>query len=89
MTTISVTAEHIAKGVAGDCELCPVALAILDAFPDLMYISVGLDNIIVGPRGARTVIDAPLEVRAFIEVFDGTGDGEPFTFTLDYPAVTK
>jgi hypothetical protein len=86
MTAITVTAGHIAKGEAGECERCPVALAILDAFPDPVYVSVGLDNIIVGPPG--TVIDAPLEVRAFIEVFDSTGDGEPFTFTLDYPTVT-
>jgi hypothetical protein len=89
MTAVSVTAEHIARGVREDCEKCPVALAIFDAFPDLTYISVGPENILMqfGPE-AEIRLGVPSEVLTFIWDYDDDGQVDPFTFTVDYPAVT-
>ena len=94
MTTINVTAEHIARGERENCERCPVALAIRDAFPDLAYIEVAPEGIGIGPPGAdiygiEAHIDVPREVQEFIWDFDDSGRGEPFSFDLDYPAVTS
>ena len=50
MTTISVTAEHIARGYPGDCRDCPVALAIKDAIPGLALVLVFPGTIDIRPR---------------------------------------
>lgn len=92
MTAVNVTAEHIAEGIRQDCERCPVALAIAAALPDLRYISVLSRAIIVLPRGRDFInIDTPRAVRKFVRDFDaGYGDPvEPFSFDLEYPAVTS
>ena len=91
MTVITVTAEHIAKGIRGNCEHCPVALALLDAYPDLTYISVGPDAITMqhGKDTAEIEVTAPCEVEYFICDFDEGAAVAPFTFALDYPAVTR
>lgn len=91
MTTISVTAGHITKGYPGDCALCPVALAITDALPGLAYLAIHYQDIDVGPRPDEDVItiEMPAAVRDFIRAFDAFDPVEPFTFELDYPAVTR
>lgn len=89
MTAVSVTAEHILIGDRQDCESCPVALAIAQAFPDLTYVSVDTDIISVqAVEGGRTYLDVPCEVVDFVLDFDAGCDVEPFTFELDYPAAT-
>ena len=88
MTTVAVTAEHIDKGKREDCERCPVALAILDAFPSLYYVRVGPDNIGVQRRENEllTLLAVPLDVANFVwDYDDGTSTVYPFTFTLDIP----
>ena len=88
--TISVTREHIANGVREDCEHCPIALAILETFPDVNYAAVGPDACTIGtPDGSDTELNLPGEALDFIWGFDDDGAGEPFTFELDYPAVTS
>jgi hypothetical protein len=96
MTTISVTAEHIARG-APECEWgCPVALAILDAVPGIAAIAV--NGGYVGTADIRLhdgrvlELQLPEEARLFISDFDGLDEPQatiqPFTFDLDYPEVT-
>lgn len=88
MTTISVTAEHITKGKRQMCEFCPVALAAIDAFPDLTRIVVGTTEMtITDGNGKLTDIELPPSAIEFIEAFDDEQGVEPFTFELDYPAV--
>ena len=90
MTAVSVTAEHIAAGDRDACESCPVALAIAQTFPDLTYVSVGQDDIAVKAAGGDKIsLRTPSSVREFIWDFDDLADVEPFTFELDYPAVTR
>lgn len=90
MTAVSVTARRIAKGVPGDCGWCPVALAMAVAFPGLTYLSVGLTDIIVQfIEGGKVSLSTPREVHEFIRAFDLGQPVEPFTFELDYPAVTR
>jgi hypothetical protein len=91
MTIISVTAEHIAKGFPGDCGDCPVWHAIAAAIPGLAYLRVRYLDIDVRPRPGDDMvsIDLPAEPVAFIRAFDVGRPVEPFTFELDYPAVTR
>ena len=90
MTTISIKAKHLANGVPGDCEHCPVALAILDAIPGPIDVMVGPDEISISRGDLWIPFRVPQEVVAFIRAFDDGGNEavDPFTFELDYPAVT-
>jgi hypothetical protein len=90
MTTVSVTAEHIARGEPGDCGWCPIALAVADALPGLAYLSIRLQDIDLRPRPDEDliVIGMPDEAVDFILDFDAGKPVKPFTFELDYPAVT-
>ena len=85
MTTITVTAEHIARGEREDCEGCPVALAIQEAFPDLSYSIVGPEEITMGPLEAEISLPTPREAVFFILAFDNGEPVRPFAFELDYP----
>lgn len=83
-TVINVTAEDIAAGEQRECDFCPIALALRDAFPDARVISVSPDS--VDLDGIE--IDLPDIAVEFIHAFDGGEGGEPFSFELDYPAVS-
>lgn len=90
MTTVNVKAEHIAKGIRGDCEHCPVALAIAAAFPDIAGIAVRPEEISIKPSLDDLdwiQVRPPREVPEFVWDFDEGGTVEPFSFDLDYPAV--
>lgn len=93
MTTITVTADHIAEGIPGECTECPIALAIVEALPELTEVAVYTDRIGIWterPPGLGFIeVVLPAEAAAFIEAYDGTMDAQPFTFELDYPAVTS
>jgi hypothetical protein len=90
VTLITVTAEHIARGFPEDCERCPIALAIADAFPDLTYVAVGPEAITLQNEPPRdhspyAEIEVPRRALEFIWDFDDGRSGEPFSFDLDYP----
>jgi len=89
MTTISVTEAHLTEGVRSSCSRCPVALAIADAFPGATYVWVGGATADVEIDGREVSFDLPGEAEEFIGRFDDDGFGEPFTFDVDYPAVTS
>lgn len=84
--TINVTAGDIAHGVAGDCVLCPVALAALRALP-AVPLAVGPQSLWLGPPGSATETEVPLPqaARSFIGRYDGAVPVEPFSFVLDVP----
>jgi hypothetical protein len=88
-TLITVTAEHIAHGVRESCTDCPVALAIMDALPCTDLIAVDGDEVTFGEIADWTEVKFPAEVQLFIKAFDDGEPVEPFSFTLDYPAVTS
>jgi hypothetical protein len=87
MTTITVTAEHIAKGVPESCRHCPVALAIKDALPGIELIAVDDTRVHLGGAACDVKIDLPPAAQHFIEAFDCDDPVEPFSFTVDYPEV--
>ena len=87
MTTINVTAEHIAKGKRRDCQSCPVALAIRDALPDVGVVKVGSEGLVLGNIPHLVELDLPKAVADFIWYFDDSGLVKPFAFELDCPAV--
>lgn len=96
MIHVSVTAEDIAEGVAGDCHSCPVARALIRATKDTEPMVYEHDWSLYLKVWSRS-IQAPQKVRDFVNAFDGqprTIDGlidtddpdytpmEPFGFTL-------
>jgi len=88
MTTITVTAEHIARGERQSCTRCPIALAIRDAFPGAISFAVGGPMVMLWTGGSEREIDLPAEAFKFVNAFDNGRTVEAFTFELDYPAVT-
>jgi hypothetical protein len=92
MTAVSVTAGHIAKGERDSCRFCPVARAISEALPGIELVAVDSAHVTFGhPAGwyGWRQIDLPDSATRFIEAFDLGDPVEPFTFELDYPAVTR
>ena len=88
MTTITVTAEHMANGLPGDCASCPVALAVEDAFPRATGVAVGHRYISIDDEGGTVCLIIPDDVQDLIHDIDAGDYVEPFTFDMDYPAVT-
>lgn len=81
---IDVTAEDIAHGVRGECDSCPIALAIertLGVVPLVNRFDVALDGC-----DDDNAIDLPSEATFFIEDFDMGLTPEPFAFDLEVPA---
>lgn len=77
MLRISVTEDHIKRGIAQNCHLCPVALALCDA---------GFDDVAVGPKVIRIgkeIVPTPIEVRIFVMNFDTHQNTIPMEFDLD------
>ena len=88
METVPVTAEHIGNGIANDCELCPVALALLGVWPGA-DIHVGRSEMWLWPRtGGSLTATTPLAVRQFIDTLDGGWRKavKPFEFTVEWTA---
>jgi hypothetical protein len=84
-STISVNADHIARGIRQDSEHCPVALAVRGLFSNFAYVSVDADLIVVqrGDGSPEIIFDSPREVQEFTYAYDGGVDVEPFTFELN------
>ncbi len=89
---VRVTEEDIERGIAEDCERCPVALALNRALADELTranLQVSIDGGTIlfcsGATLVRTVC-APACVRDFIFDFDGGDYTGPFEFTIRLPA---
>ena len=87
---ISVTAEDIMDGIPGDCDNCPLVFAMSRAIPGAFAVTVGGDNAIayfwvgegVEQRQSQRTFALPKEARDFVEHFDMTRYGQPFSFEL-------
>jgi len=77
---IKVTQRHIDTAYPGECDSCPVALAIRDAV-DGRPVSVFYGSIVIG----KSDCFMPDEVYDFVLDFDAGAPVEPFEFDLDYP----
>lgn len=92
--TIRVTAEHIAKGMRGSLCLCPVAVAVFDAWNwdgELRLVEVTSDDggeIWASPGdGTAFVTDWTDEVHGFVRLFDAGQPVGPFEFAAEWREV--
>ncbi len=78
MTTIQVTQKHIDEGVPGECDRCPIALAMHDALKL---------NVSVGDYDCWTdeyvEVELPKEAKIFVHDFDRLEPVHPFSFEID------
>jgi hypothetical protein len=82
VTRVSVTAEHIAAGIPRDCRECPIAVALLAAFPDAIRVDVDPEAArLYAPEGHYRAA-VPPEATVFIVAFDDELPVEPFAFNL-------
>jgi hypothetical protein len=91
MTTVSVTHADIADGQLGDCELCPVALAVRRLLRPGVVVSVManlliMDEEVEGRRPRDAYISLPNEAFDLIMDFDAGRRVAPLSFALDIPA---
>ena len=91
--TVNVTQKHISEGRPCACIDCPVALAILDAMPDVTGVEVlwDVDGYSVVAElemrdETRKVVTLPAEAEAFVTALDDGDPVEPFTFTMEVPS---
>lgn len=91
VTTVNVTAEHIAKGEQCEAGDCPIAHALNEAgiMPADGFAVVSCDRVYLN-WGSRARLRAwlPDEARSFVDDFDlkGGEQAEPFTFQLTWEA---
>lgn len=84
---VSVTQAHINQGKKMDCLGCPIALALMDVFPN-KTVSVGLNaHVYHHDTVDRYVLSKA--ARNFINHFDFNEPVEPFEFTLGKPTSEK
>jgi hypothetical protein len=81
---IQVTAADIAHGLAGDCEECPIALAIYRALSDA-GVRVGTGGVTLYREGTNAMLALPEAATKFIVRFDHDEPVAPFEFELDVP----
>lgn len=83
--TVSVTQEHIDHGERMRCNRCPVALAIMDAIPDVSNANVDtLGWAALHYGGSHFAgMALPPEVTDFVLAFDARRPVSPFTFTAE------
>ena len=82
---IRVTREDIDNGEAGDCDRCPVALALL-RHTNADEVTVGNCGVDIFHDSGLVVdygVDLPEVARDFIKKFDTGRDVEPFEFEVD------
>lgn len=84
---IDVTKEDIDNGQRGQCNTCPIALAIKRAtgaacFVDKFSVSIWRD----GEPCAIRAVYTPLEVSTFVKSFDKGYAVRPFSFSAEFRA---
>lgn len=77
---VKVLQHHIDEGKRGVGSSCAIALAIMEALPEVRDVYVGAMIAINGVAAYA----APPDVRNFVMRFDFFEPVEPFTFELDY-----
>lgn len=83
---IEVSQEDITRGIPGECDACPIALAAARA--GLERPRIFSDRMHFGPQtesGVRPRLDLPKIAQAFIFDFDEEEPVSPFAFDLELP----
>ena len=83
--TVSVTADHIERGSAGNGEFCPIALAVRELVAERSYVSVDQDSMFVRRPDEDFGFEGepPESAIDFINAFDSHNPVEPFTFEVE------
>ena len=84
---IEVNREDIESGVRADCDLCPVALAIVRSAE--VGCEVGSYFVTLFAGSGKKMVELPLPAMRFIQRFDACKPVSPFTFDLEIPEATK
>lgn len=85
--TINITAKDIEKGIAGNSESCPIALALKRTFKDIKWISVGYQCVNFYTKGyimVSYISDTPTDARSFMRKFDKNKNIEPAKLTFHF-----
>ena len=77
---IKVTQKHIDEGDPGMCSDCPVALALLENYDNVV---VQNDEILCWLGINQIDFNVPVEVFDFIKAFDNHKSVKPFEFELE------
>lgn len=79
---VNVTAEDIAEGVPGTCDLCPIALAVKRA-TGAVDVSVYETDVEIDDGESYRIFDVPGLASRFIVDFDKGNEVNPITFTFN------
>lgn len=84
---VKVIRKDIERGFAGEAKRCPVALALQRTFPELDDLSVPGEDCKFYKSSSESPTSPyykklPKKVWKFIEHFDVSGTGKPFSFTI-------
>lgn len=88
--TVNVTQDCINSGLTGDCEKCPVALAMLQAGFIEPTVDASHLEWMEPSVGTRFYDYTPGAVASFVHDFDenGIAGGKPFSFVVDTAAAS-
>jgi hypothetical protein len=78
---VNVEQKHIDAGLAGECDMCPVALALIGA--GCYMVTVGNYEMNFIYKDESYYLDNPNEVVLFIDNFDDENPVVPFSFRLE------
>ena len=78
--TVTVTQEHIDKGMKRNCRLCPIALSIWEAMPELYDLKVQGSGITLFAEDSFRTFDLSQEAYRWLVSYDASGFVEPITF---------
>lgn len=82
--TVTVTEDHIRRGVPQEPEFCPVALALETIFPASTHISVDEEAVDLTHEDLRfQSVELPRSATRFIRAFDSGKPVEPFSFRVE------
>jgi len=84
--TVKVSKKNIDGGARANCQLCPVALALLEQFPDSDPI-VESAHVSIKDAGNILIYRMPDEAVKFVDDFDEGLEVKPFKFELGDPEV--
>lgn len=82
--TIDVTLRHIRCGTPGECNICPIALAIQEAIPGCRVDVFGPVAFLNGKA-----INLPAACSTFVARLDRGYPVNPFSFPLDTSDIAK
>lgn len=87
--TVEVTQADIANGKQGDCNFCPIALALNRHAPANHHFTVGTDRAnLESVESIDSLITEsvvmPRVAIEFVSSFDRIGFAEPFTFDITF-----